>query len=226
MAPPGRRCQNGGLEGWFLREPRDWVVGRQRNQIARGAGLLQGSIRRPGQRRCRSPALRAIGLRGRTVAGGLAPRNRLFGGRCRAWSIDGAGRGGRDYSRARHHMPRPERYRAGCRGMIPARSTVLVVGRQWNQIARGAGLLQGSSRLPGQRRGTRWNCQAGVSFVAGGMVAPPGRRCQNGGLEGWFLREPRDLVVGWQRNQIARGAGLLQGSIRRPGQRRRTRWNC
>ena len=69
MAPPGRRCQNGGLEGWFLREPRDWVVGRQWNQIARGAGLLQGSIRQPGQRRCRSPALRAIGLRGRTVTG-------------------------------------------------------------------------------------------------------------------------------------------------------------
>ena len=69
-----------------------------------------------------------------------------------ALSLDGAGRGGRDYSRARHHMLRPERYRAGCRGMIPARSTVLVVGRQRNQIARGAGLLQGSIRRPGQRR--------------------------------------------------------------------------
>jgi len=83
VAPPGRRCQNGGLEGWFLREPRDWVVGWQRNQIARGAGLLQRSSHQPGQRRCRSPALRAIGLRGRTVAGGVAPRDRLFGGRCR-----------------------------------------------------------------------------------------------------------------------------------------------
>jgi hypothetical protein len=42
-----------------------------RNQIARGAGLLQGSSRQPGQRRCRSPALRAIGLRGRTVSRGV-----------------------------------------------------------------------------------------------------------------------------------------------------------
>jgi hypothetical protein len=38
VAPPGRRCQDGGLEGWFLREPRDWVVRRQQNQIARGPG--------------------------------------------------------------------------------------------------------------------------------------------------------------------------------------------
>jgi len=57
----GGGVRTAGWRGWFLREPRDWVVGRQRNQIARGAGLLQKSIRRPGQRRCRSPALRAIG---------------------------------------------------------------------------------------------------------------------------------------------------------------------
>ena len=78
MAPPGRWCQNGGLEGWFLREPRDWVVGRQWNQIARGAGLLQGSTLLPGQRHCRSPALRAINARGRTVAGGVAARDGPF----------------------------------------------------------------------------------------------------------------------------------------------------
>ena len=82
MAPPGRRCQNGGLEWWFLREPRDWVVRRQRNQIARGAGLLQGSTLLPGQRRCRSPALRAIGLRGWTVSRGVWQQGRvLFFGR-------------------------------------------------------------------------------------------------------------------------------------------------
>jgi hypothetical protein len=120
VAPPGRRCQNGGLEGWFLREPRDWVVGRQWNQIARGAGLLQGSSRQPGQRRCRSPALRAIGLRGRTVAGVWHQGIVFLAVDAGAWSIDVAGRGERDYSRARHHMPRPERYRAGWWGPMPA----------------------------------------------------------------------------------------------------------
>ena len=66
------------------------VVRRQWNQIARGDGLLQGNTLLPGQRRCRSPALRAIGLRGRTVAG-VAARDRLFGGRCRGLVIRWSG---------------------------------------------------------------------------------------------------------------------------------------
>ena len=60
MAPPGRRCEDGGLEGMIPARSTVLVVRRQPNQIARRAGLLQGNTLLPGQRRCRSPALRAI----------------------------------------------------------------------------------------------------------------------------------------------------------------------
>jgi len=78
VAPPGRRCQNGGLQGDDSCVKLGIGLWGGSGTRSPGAGLLQGSTLLPGQRCCRSPALRAIGLRGRTVAGGVAARDGPF----------------------------------------------------------------------------------------------------------------------------------------------------